>query len=172
MTVLPIPSAAVDEALFTDDGEQAMIIDMMGMGAPDKLEDARKIMQAAISAALQAGGRGDRELHRWGWVSTDNARAKIEFTNLQHVADSWMKDPGRIVQECHCKEPTPPQPPVAEGVGAKIAEALYAWMADVETGCGSLLSAAVLCDYAGKRGLINEMARRIDEMTDSDKVAD
>ena len=44
-----------------------------------------------------------------------------------------------------------------------ISEGLYEWMSEVKTNCpsGTLLSSAVLCDYAGKRGFINSMTAHI-----------
>jgi hypothetical protein len=46
------------------------------------------------------------------------------------------------------------------------AEALYERMAEVKvaTEGGTLLSAAVLCDYAGQRGFINWLVRQLDEL--------
>lgn len=46
------------------------------------------------------------------------------------------------------------------------AEALYERMAELKVNCdpGTLLSAAVLCDYAGKRGFINWLERQLNEL--------
>lgn len=41
----------------------------------------------------------------WGWTLIDNARHKIQWTNLQHVADEWRSDPRNIVQQSYYRVP-------------------------------------------------------------------
>lgn len=41
--------------------------------------------------------------------------------------------------------------------GSELAEKLYNWMVNQKFSTGELLNAAVCCDYAGKRWLINTM---------------
>ena len=64
---------------------------------------------------------------------------------------------------------TPEIQEVAKQVGVSVgamnsAESLYRWMADdlKDHEGRSFLPANVCCDYAGMRGFVNEMARRID----------
>lgn len=39
--------------------------------------------------------------HPWGWTLIDNTRSRIEWTNVQHVADEWRRDPRHIVQQTY-----------------------------------------------------------------------